>query len=162
MSHYDGMNKAVAVNGERQLTGLLDTCDFNRTSLTIPEGTDFDHWQEIGEQLKTIEGSVMWWIGDWLNFGESHYGETYSQALEITEYDEGTLRNAKWVADQYEMSLRNDNLTWHIHRIAIGSEDTQKALEWAENNNATVNELRDYIRDEKRLTYRGPIEEARA
>ena len=59
---------------------------------------------------------------------EKKYGETYSQALEMTEYDEGTLRDAKWVSGQYELSSRDDNISWGHHRAALGSIDPDAAL----------------------------------
>ena len=42
-------------------------------------------------------------------------GEMYAQALEATDYQEGTLKNAKYVASRVERSLRNDNLRWYHH-----------------------------------------------
>ena len=65
----------------------------------------------------------MWWLGDWLNFGESRYGETYSQALDATGYEYATLRQAKWAASRYEMSMRIDNLSWTHHVIAAGADE---------------------------------------
>jgi len=58
----------------------------------------------------------MWWIGDWLAFGERKYGEMYEKALEVTEKDYGVLRNAVSVAGKIEMSRRRDNLSWGHHR----------------------------------------------
>ncbi len=48
----------------------------------------------------------MWAIGNWLNYGERRYGKTYSQTVETTGYDCGTLRDAKWHSGVYEMSAR--------------------------------------------------------
>ena len=117
----------------------------------------FEKWQQIGETLRRIEGSRLWWFGDWCNFGERRnldasqramvaakmanlpkgrpkkntpnggilsqpeaakarkYGEKYSQALELGDYERGTLRNAAWVAGHIEMSRRRDNLSWSHH-----------------------------------------------
>ena len=128
---------------------VLSSCELTNNSLTIPSETPFDEWQQIGGRLKEIEGAVMWWIGDWLNFGERNYGEKYAQALDATAYEYGTLRQAKWVAGQCEMSIRIDNLTWTHHVVALGADNPQSALKWAEEKGATVRELREYIRDEK-------------
>src|SRR5690606_13579211 len=49
-----------------ELTALSD-CYISRVGLTIREGLEFEQWEAIGSQLTMIEGSVLWWIGDWLN-----------------------------------------------------------------------------------------------
>jgi hypothetical protein len=60
-----------------------------------------------------------WWmIGDLLNEGERNYGQTYTKAMEETGLDYGTLRNAKWVCEKVQTSLRNDNLTF-AHHFAV-------------------------------------------
>jgi hypothetical protein len=43
-----------------------------------------------------MEKGVKWWLGDWLNFGERKYGETYSQAIDTTGHSYQALANAKW------------------------------------------------------------------
>jgi len=40
----------------------------------------------------------------------------YTQALEATDYEYGTLRDSKWVASKIEMSCRHDNLSFEHHR----------------------------------------------
>jgi hypothetical protein len=39
----------------------------------------------------------------------------YSQALDATEMEYGTLANAKWVSGQFEFSRRRENLSWSHH-----------------------------------------------
>ena len=41
-----------------------------------------DAWLKYGENLGNIEGSVCWWIGDYLNEGEKKYGKMYTQAFD--------------------------------------------------------------------------------
>lgn len=80
----------------------------------------FDEWLSVGEMLKAAEKSVLWWIGDWLNYGERTYGETYAQVVNPKEYSNGTLRNAKWVAGRIELSRRRDSLPWsHHYEVAV-------------------------------------------
>ena len=38
-------------------------------------------------------------------------------AIEATGYENKTLRNAKWVAGSFELSMRMDNLSWTHHQI---------------------------------------------
>jgi hypothetical protein len=65
--------------------------------------------------LKTAEGSVQFWIGDWLNYGESKYGEKYAQAVGPEQAE--TWKNYAWVARSVEMSLRKDILSYKHHEV---------------------------------------------
>jgi hypothetical protein len=52
---------------------------------------------------------VHWWLGDWLIYGEKHFGGTkYQEAMEKTGFKYGTLRNDKYVAQK--VSYRYDKL----------------------------------------------------
>ena len=45
-----------------------------------------------------------WWVGDWLQYGTSKWGEKYSEAARITGYDVKTLRNIVYVAKRFSLS----------------------------------------------------------
>jgi len=126
------------------------------TSLKIDEGTPIGAWIEAGKFLKTAEGAIQFWIGDWLNFGEKRYGEKYSQALEATEYEEKTLRNFSYVSNHVPVSLRKDNLHFGHHNIvaALEHDKQDKWLTKASEKGMTVAELRSAVRhaDKKTLT----------
>ena len=47
-----------------------------------------DEWQAVGSYPQGAACSIQWCIGDWLNYGERRYGETYAQAIEATGLDE--------------------------------------------------------------------------
>lgn len=89
--------------------------DFSPTGLTLPAGLPFERWTEIGETLRSMERSVMWWIGDWVRYGERCYGETYAQALDATDYSYQTLRKAAYVAGSFELFRRRNNLSFAHH-----------------------------------------------
>lgn len=63
-----------------------------------------------------MEKSIQWWVGDWLRFGERKYGEMYSQMLDSTDYEYGSLANMKYIAERFESSLRSENLSWSHHK----------------------------------------------
>lgn len=132
--------------GEVVAPGIFEQCEVNKTSLLIREQLDFDSWRALGEQLKLIEGSVLWWIGDWLNYGEKRYGETYAQALDATDYSYTTLTHAKRVSAAYESCNRLQNLSWLHHREALSADDREEALSWAATNGASAAELKRHIR----------------
>ena len=99
------------------------------TSLVLPENLSLEQWLAVGEQLKISERSLMWWIGDWLYFGERKYGEMYSQAFEATGLSEETCRKAWQVAKRFENGRRLPNLTWGHHlEVAFLPVDQQDEL----------------------------------
>jgi N6-adenosine-specific RNA methylase IME4 len=134
-----------SIPGDRQM--LVIPGNVTVTGLVLPETMTFEEWLGVGEQLKNAERSLMWWIGDWLRFGEQKYGEMYSQALEATDFNYQSLRDAAWVAGQYELSDRSDNLSWTHHRFAaaLPAPERGRMLGLAEANDWSVRELRKRI-----------------
>jgi N6-adenosine-specific RNA methylase IME4 len=136
----------------------------SRTGL-VPEGRPtFDSWQEAGTKLRLVEDAVHWWIGDWLRYGEQTYGEMYTQALEVTQYDYQTLRDAKWVSSKVELSRRRDNVPWSHHReVAPLEPDEQDALlNQAEAEGLTRRDFRERVRafkQSKAVQLAGPVPE---
>lgn len=88
----------------------------------------FEQWEAVGYTLQTISGSVSWWIGDWLNYGERKYGETYAQAIEATGWAIQRLKDAKWVAAAVPKEIRRGELSWthHRHIAHLPEEEQQK------------------------------------
>ena len=64
------------------------------TGYHLPDGLTFDQWAAEGSVLLSMARSCMWWVGDWIRYGERRYGEKYAQAIEATGMTYGTLRNA--------------------------------------------------------------------
>ena len=88
-----------------------------------------DQWQEVGEFIRHSSKAVHFWIGDWLNFGESAWGERYTQALDETHYDYQTLRNDKWVTSRIPPERRVPELSFTHHKeVADLPSDEQDEL----------------------------------
>ena len=92
---------------------------FNATAvgLMVPkEKVPVEKWLSYGAQLRTIQGAVRWAIGDWLNYGESRYGEMYSQAYTLFgEYSESSVRNMRRVAEYIPLVRRRTTVSWSAH-----------------------------------------------
>ena len=108
----------------QQTTALLQTDEdtlqlghfrLDRTGLVVMGSPPYEQWEKCGTVLQQIEGTVQWWIGDWLNFGESAYGEKYRAALEVFGLAKQTLKNFAYVAGQIESSRRRDVVTFSLH-----------------------------------------------
>lgn len=138
-----------------QAASLFDIpgCKFNKTSLSIPGSLSFDHWERLGGLLRSVEGSIQFWIGDWLRFGEERWGEKYAQATEVTGLDKGTLMNAAYVARNVQFSLRHENLSFSHHAaVASLKPDEQRTwLDKAEDEHMPYRELRRLVDREQRL-----------
>ena len=121
----------------QQTNGSLETSpyvEFGEKYLSFREDTPFEVWSEVFKRLKSAEKSIQWWLGDALRFGESRYGQKYTQLLEETDYTYGTLRNAAWVAGKYSVSDRHDNLPFGHHQVvaSLPSEERHALLSEAE------------------------------
>lgn len=122
-----------------------------RKSLELPANLSFDEWQEIGRSLNSVEGSVMWWLGDWWAYGEHAYGERASQATggdDDDAYKFQTLMDSGWVARKFETSRRREVLPWSFHKEVAAQEPVEqdRLLDWAEKTSATQKELRAEVR----------------
>jgi hypothetical protein len=119
-------SRRIALTGgsDRSQTSILPVtgCRFLPTRLVIDEDIEFEQWERIGEFLWTLEEGVQWWLGDWLNFGERKYGETYAQVADVTGYKVETLKHAAYIANQFESCSREHNLSWGHHKAVVGLE----------------------------------------
>jgi len=80
-----------------------------------------EEWNNYGTILKCVDEAKQWAIGDWLIDGKTHYGDNvYKEAEKLLGLENGTLRNLKQIADTFELSFRNDNLT-HTHHVQVAS-----------------------------------------
>jgi hypothetical protein len=104
----------------------------------------FEEWREAGLQLGQIARATQWWIGDWLNYGATTYGEKYVQAIEETGYDIQSLMNMAYVAGQFEISRRRENLSWSHHCDLAGMEpdEQEDLLDRAEQEGLSTRQLR--------------------
>ncbi|KPJ58109.1 MAG: hypothetical protein AMJ42_03935 [Deltaproteobacteria bacterium DG_8] len=59
--------KGVLVKVENKL--IVGHFELQKNALKIPGNTSFENWLSAGEALHYMEGSIHWWIGDWLNYG---------------------------------------------------------------------------------------------
>jgi hypothetical protein len=101
-------------------------------------------WLSTGRRLGAIGRCSQWWIGDWIRYGTSRWGEKYVEAARVTGYDVASLRNMAWVAAQFDPSLRSDKLSWSHHvLLAPLTADEQRAwIERAAERRLSVADLR--------------------
>jgi hypothetical protein len=84
------------------------------TSWTPPaHQLTFDTWQEIGKKLRreydrldSQRSSILWYLADWLNWGEGTFGERYAQALDATDYHRRALGNIARIGRRFTPDMR--------------------------------------------------------
>ena len=112
-------------------------------------------WIVEGRRIGAMGRASPWWVGDWLVYGEARWGERYTEAARITGYDKKTLRNLRYVASRFDLSLRRDNPTWTHHMLLAALEpDEQKYwLDRALADGLSVDDLRIELRSAGRGHY---------
>lgn len=148
---------------EIQLTGENDivysSFKLHKNGLSAIGTPTFQEWEEVGRFIKKAEGSVHFWIGDWLNYGEQKWGEMYSQAMDATEYEYGTLRDDKWLSKSIQLSERSDNLGVGQARLIAPLPEEEKKY-WSEEikkEPIPVRELKKKIKERKKDLLPKPI-----
>lgn len=123
------------------------------SGLSIADGLKYENWEQIGHCIVQGRSAMQWALGDWLNYGESNYGEMYSQAIDMTGYSENTLRTTKWVASRFQLSRRRDNLSFSHHREVAGlpAEQADSILDKAERDALPTTAVRELARAEQGL-----------
>lgn len=103
-----------------------------------------DEWKTVGTHLRKSMKAVLWWVGDWILYGEKMYSVTIDQrdedkrnlkrlghgmAMEmakITGYSPGTISNIKSVCLRVNLPWRHDELTvQHASEILRAVPDAQ-------------------------------------
>ncbi|MFJ8057666.1 LmbU family transcriptional regulator [Streptomyces sp. NPDC096142] len=120
-----------------------------KSGMTFPQDLSQRSWERIGAGLRELTNSTVWWLADWLIFGESTYGlGRYREAIERTGLDYQTLRNYAWVARRFEHHRRRDSLSFahHAEVTRLSPPEQDYWLRRAEQQKWSRNELRRAVR----------------
>jgi len=134
--------------------GIVDTSGLTGSFIdnyySLPDNVEWDDWVKAGAVLQTIHKNINFWIGDWILFGESHFPETYSQAILLTGKSDATLRNCAWVASVFPPEQRRDLSFTHHFEVAgmTNIQDRDHLLDKAEEEEWSSLHLRSMRYDE--------------
>jgi len=149
-----GLPNAVKTRSDRADTGEGDATPARAASRPanalskiawVPQrNLDHSDWMATGRRLGAIGRCSQWWIGDWVRYGAAKWGEKYAEAARVTGYDIASLRNMAWVASRFDLSLRNDKLTWshHVLLAPLEVEEQRRWLRRASEERLSVADLR--------------------
>lgn len=101
-----------------------------RTGLVVDGEPTIEEWDAYGCGLRAVAEGVNWLRGDWLTYGEHAYGEMYAQAVNSTDYAEGSLRNMKYVAANVPMEVRRADLPYSHHIEVAKLDDPDEQARW--------------------------------
>lgn len=113
----------------------------------------FAQWSDEGRRFGVMGRSAGWWLGDWLRYGNTAYGERYARASRISGYDAHTLMNMVYVASHIAPSRRREVLSWSHHAEVVGlpESDQDAWLDKAVIERLSVRCLRHEIRRSRRV-----------
>ena len=76
----------------------------------------FEKWAAVGVTLRMLQGEIRWKIGEWLAYGERHYGEDIYQVLDMwDEYSRSSLSNMKHTYLAFPGVRRRTGVAWSSH-----------------------------------------------
>jgi hypothetical protein len=132
-----------------------------RNGLCLPEHMSFDSWRELGTQVYRVMDCSVWWLGDWLVYGEKTYGDRYKQAITDASLSYQTLRNYAWVARRFPLSRRRDTLSFahHAEVAALADDEQDVWLGRAEQSNWPCSQLRRRLRAAQLTNRQTPADE---
>lgn len=126
---------------------VADGVSIRPTGLVIERELQMDEWEAVGNRLGTLGKAIQFAIGDWLNYGEIRYGETYSQVAELSGYRVETLMNMKFVTSRVEISRRRERLSFshHTEVAALAPSEQDYWLDCAVAEGWSAKRLRDEL-----------------
>ena len=126
--------------------------ELTRVGWTPSENLGLAEWSAVGRRFGEIGRCSQWWLGDWINYGNTKFGERYSRAMKLTGYDVQSLMNMVYVASRFEISRRRENLSWS-HHATVAPLDVAEQEHWltrASTEKLSVADLRVELRGVRR------------
>lgn len=108
----------------------------------------YEEWVEEGRRLGRYVRGLQWRVHAWVEYGETHYGERFAQALDETGYSTQSLLNIMAVGRAFPEYRRREQLSFGHHDAVTGlTPEAQDAmLDAAEQGAWSVTRLRQEVR----------------
>jgi hypothetical protein len=137
---------------EQQVTKPVHHSELTRVGWTPSTSLGLAEWSAVGRRFGEIGRCSQWWLGDWIHYGNTKFGERYSRAVKLTGYDVQSLMNMVYVASRFEISRRRENLSWSHHATlaALDPDEQDYWLARALADKLSVADLRVELRGSRR------------
>lgn len=139
----------------------FNKAQFERNKLTIQDSITKEEWSELGQNLRHVDNSVQFWIGDWARFGDKKGftgknvgSKVYDELETATGLERKTIQNYKVISEKTasvrESYPRGEELTFtHFREVAFLPEDRQvEFLDLASEGKLSSRELKREIKKE--------------
>jgi hypothetical protein len=131
--------------------------------LIYPDGDPIEYpiWTKQFKSLKQVGKSNLAWVGDCYVYGETHYGEAASQALDDSDYDRTTVKDAARVVTRVPMRIRAEGTEfYHWRKVAPLETEQERAsfLDAAAEHGLSVRELGEQVKEYQRELKRKELE----
>ena len=89
----------------------------NSLGWTAPKNLSYDNWLDMAPAWGALHKGSKFGLGDWLNHGETRYGEKYAQGEAMTGISPDLLMTYTYVSRSVPIKLRNQTLSWWHHKL---------------------------------------------
>lgn len=153
---------------EKNMNALIQSdapVKINDLGLLFEGDLNFDQWSDVGQQLGRVARTSLFWIGDWLNYGQDRWNggqrfqkmpdeqrERFEQAMRLTGLELSTLHGAAHVSRRIPLDLRSPQLSFEHHRLISRVRDEDQRRDWirkTEGSKLTTRRLRKSINGER-------------
>jgi N6-adenosine-specific RNA methylase IME4 len=159
IEQYDDLPNASTIHSSPGNNDLIySSFVLHDTGLSPIGNPSFEEWEEVGRFIKKATHACSLWLGDWINYGQTKFGEKYERAVQATGLDYGTLRNAAYTARRIPLSHRCDKLSYKHHMIVapLPLDQQRELLREAEKKRYSTRELEQRIEDLKKSQFPTP------
>ena len=127
---------------------------FDATSMTAEGKPPLEDWAGPLQFALWCQRASPWWIGDLLNWGDAHFGESFSQVCEGSVSGD-QLQRYESVARRVPPQNRRPDLSWSAHAAVarLSNQDQREMLRRATKLGWNSEQLRVQVRrflEEKR------------
>ena len=121
---------------------------FTTNGIVIAGDPSYDEWHDTVLWVQKVGKHSPFWRADLLLYGEAKYGEKYTQAVEATGKQAGTLMTEVWVAKAVPVERRREELTFAHHQevAALDADEQTQWLDTAVTEDLSAKELRQQIK----------------
>ena len=144
-------SSSLSLNGSRGgslLTMKGGVIECSQVGLVFVKDMPLEKWESLGRSLFDMQDGWQWWIGDWINYGEQKWGETYKAAIEVTGRSYKTLANVARICKAFEITRRRVNLPFkhHVEVESLEPEKQDEILDQAEADGLTTRQVREQVK----------------
>lgn len=124
---------------------------FTPVSLELMGDIAFEEWQALLLHVGAVSKASRWWVGDALVYGESCFGEMYSQAINDIGISYSALSNIVYTCKKIPPEERRPELSFTMHQelAHLPKEEREKWLDYAVETGATTKEIRGLTKEDE-------------